>query len=1214
MEYFPLSRAQQRIYDLERFAGGAAGIAGSVLFEGALDEPAMQRALNLLTETNDALRLRITPQGVQNVTPYKLERFAVKTFENCQQFHDWAAQQALVPLDLHGTLYDFTIVEAGDCYGLFLCFHHIITDAWSAVHFVSLARQYYQDARATQRSSFLDSITKEQQYLNSEQHTRDRDFWLARFQDWPVPVFLAKQAISDMAAARLDMFLTLEEAKPLRDFAAAHGLSLFNLLSTAMAVYLYRLRGQREVCIGTTTLGRRSFAEKKTIGMFANTVPLAFVLDETVGFRSAMQAQKETLFSVIRHEGFGYPELCKALGGQARLYDVLVNYQNAAVAGMDETFAGTHWYFCGAQPETLQIQANDRDNTGGLSLMYDYQLAAFAQPQVQMLHERLMVLLHDAIANSEKPIGQLDILCESDKAAWQALNQSGHPVELKPVHCYFEAQAKAKPQATAVLFGEERLTYKELDGWASRIALYLQKRGAKPGDIVAVKLERCLELMPLLLGIMKAGCAYLPVLPAWPQARVDFVLKDAGARLLIDDPRALHDLPPGEFQSSTNPDLTAYVMYTSGSTGNPKGVRVGQGSLCNRLLWQQNAYPLAVGEILLQKTSIGFDVSAWELFWPFMFGCALLLPEPGAEREPRQLAALIAQHGIRTVHFVPSMLALFLDYMQASGVKLPSLEHVICSGEALTPVLNRRFYEVFAGQGARLINLYGPTECTVDVLRYDCKPDDEEIPIGKPVWNTQAYVLDQNGQLLPPGETGELCIAGVQLAQGYANPELDENRFVEHPMLGRLYKTGDMCSLNARGDILYHGREDGQVKINGQRVELGEIERCLEQVVARAAVLCDNEKLQAFVIAEKFDEQMALRYLRERLPGYMLPQRIVAVDEFPLNQNGKLDRAALAQLGDREQKSRDISETKLPATRLERQLMAAVHMQLGSTPGMDENPVRCGLSSLDMIGITTALEQQELRLRVADFYTAPNFAALAAMAQESAQQPPMILLPGREDISQVAAVGVPYGGGGFGAWADVARELPMPFYAVKTAHEDTNALLEELRQLPHARFVLMGSCVGSGLAAALAAALEKEGRLAGLCIVASVPPPMVRLYGKVYRPWRLRSGKGINRALRRLSARDLALGPREIVQLRADSAWFLRFLASARRVKLHAPVELIYGEHEPAALRKYAAPRWERLFGRPVAQHLVTGGKHDIVHTHPQEIARAVKETITGAG
>jgi len=1205
VEYLPLSRAQRRIYDLGRFVGGAAGIAGSVLFKGALDEVAMQRTLNHLIETNDALRLRITPQGAQYATPYTLERFAIKAFKDCQQFHDWAAQQALVPLDMHGKLFDVTLIVAGDYYGVFMRFHHTIADAWSAVHFVSLLHQFYHGAQAMQSPSFCDYITKEQQDLSGKQNERDRAFWLARFQDWPAPVFLAKQATSNMTAARLDIFLTAEEMKPLRDFATEHGLSLFGMLSTAMAVYLYRLRGQREICIGTTTLGRRSIAEKKTLGMFASTLPISFVLDESAGFLVAAQAQKETLFSAMRHEGFGYPELLRALGKTAHLYDVLVNYQNAAVVGMDETFAGTHWYFCGVQPETLQIQANDRDNTGGLSLMYDYQLAAFLQPEVQALHERLMTLLSDAVANPAKPIGQLDMLCESDKAAWQALNQSEHPVELRPVHCYFEAQVKDRPQAMAVLFGEERLTYRELDDWANRIALYLQQQGAKPGDVVAVKLDRCLELMPLLLGIMKAGCAYLPVLPAWPQARVDFVLRDACAKLFIDNPQVLHNLPFGEFQSSKDVNLTAYVMYTSGSTGNPKGVRVRQKSLCNRLLWQQDAYPLAEREILLQKTSIGFDVSAWELFWPFMQGCALLLPEPGAEREPKRLAALIAQHDIRTVHFVPSMLALFLDYLQASGMKLCSLEHVICSGEALTPMLNRRFYETFAGQGARLINLYGPTECTVDVLRYDCAPDNKEIPIGKPVWNTRAYVLDSNGCVLPPGETGELCIAGVQLAQGYADPSLNENRFVEHSALGRLYKTGDMAALRGDGQLIYHGREDGQVKINGQRVELGEIERCLEQIVARAAVLCENEKLQALVIAEEFDEQTALRYLQERLPGYMLPQRIVAVETFPLSPNGKLDRMALAEV--RRQSTADSNKAKQAETRLERQLMAAVHAQLGSTPGMEEAPARCGLSSLDMIGITTVLEQQGLVLRVADFYVAPSFTALVAMAQESVQQPPMVLLSDRKEASPVAAVGVPYGGGGFGAWAGVARELSMPFYAVRTAHEDPNTLLDELRKLPHEHFVLMGSCVGNGLATAVAAALEKEGRLAGVCVVASAPPPLVHLYGKFYRPWRLRGATSINRALRRLSERDLTLGSREIAQLRADSAWFLRFLASAHRMEMHAPVWLVYGEHEPAAMQKHAGPRWERLFGRPVARHVVAGGKHDIVHTHPREIANIVQ-------
>jgi len=1212
---YPLTKPQRRIFDLERFAAGAAGIACSILFAGTLDEAAMQRALGLIVETNDALRLRITPQARQSFAPCEPERYPVQAFAGPEEFHAWAAQKAPDVLDMHGKLYAFTIVSAGDCFGVFLRFHHIATDAWSAARFASLLHRYYHDPQPLEGPSYLGYIEKQEAYLQSGRYTRDRAFWLTKFPERPEPCLLAKRSSNAPAAARWDVFLAPERMRPLRDFAAAHQLSVFNLLMTAMAVYLYRLRGQARLCIGTTTLGRPDSVLKRTLGMFAGTLPLPLEIDPGAGFRQNALACKELLFPAVRHEGFGYADLLGALkerdGFEGRLYDVLINYQNAAVAGMDAAFEGTHWYFHGAQPEALQIQANDRDNTGGLFLSYDYQLAAFTPEEIQLLHERLMTLLLDAAAHPDRPVSRLELLSKRDKMAWEALNQSGHTVKLQPMHRFLERQTADYPKRVAIVCGKQRLTYGELNAWANRIAAWLRAKGVLPGQVVGLRLERCLELMPLIFGIMKAGCAYLPILPGWPEERARFILEDAIAALLIDekDLPALHGLSNDTIKSSVDPGLAAYVMYTSGSTGRPKGVRVGQAGLCNRLLWMEAAYPLAPGETLIQKTSYAFDVSAWELFWPFMQGRALLLPEPGAEKDPRRLAELIDIHKIRTIHFVPSMLSLFLDYLEASGRALPSLERVIVSGEALSPALNGRFYSIFEGTNTRLHNLYGPTECTVDVLYYDCAPGDAEIPIGRPVWNTGAWVLDQNGMPLPPGETGELCITGVQLAFGYANPALDENRFVAHPVLGRIYKTGDLCSLRADGQVLYHGRGDGQVKIRGQRVELAEIERLLERApgVARAAAHYDGARLQAFACGmEGFDEAAALLYLRERLPSYMLPERVLRLSEFPLNANGKLDRGRLAQLAGETQALPDApAAAQPPVTQQELQLIAAVRAHLdGGAVSMEDTPSRCGLSSLDIVGVTIELENQGMRLQVNDFYTAPDFRKLAELMTEDAERPLLVRLAGHgEQAGSAAFVGVPYGGGSFGAWADLARTLPAPFYAVQSAHVDPEALLRALETLPHERFVLMGSCVGSGLAIALARLLEEQGRLAGLCILASAPPLAVGLYGRWFNPWLLRGPAATNRALQKLSEKELRVGQREIAQLRADAAWFLRFLAGNPHAPLRAPVQLIYGADDPALRRANAQRRWERFLGRQVLVSVLPGAKHDIVHTHPNEIA-----------
>lgn len=1240
-DWFPLSKPQQRIYALERFAEGAAGISASALFHGKLDAAAMQRALHTVIKNNDALRLRLSGKDAQRgamqyiVPPDEAaqDSFPVCTFASQAELHAWAKVQALEPMDMTGALYRFTIITVGDCFGFFLRFHHLISDAWSATRFTSLVYQQYRGVASEEAPSYLRYLEKEARYQASERALRDREFWLDQFpKNAENTVFLARSAEGPLASKRLDITLSAADAQPIRQFAAEHSLSLFNVLLLAMAVYLYRIRGgNTDFYIGANTFGRdRSL--QRTLGMFVGIVPVPIRLHPERGFRENAVLLKGTLLSVLRHEAFSTPDILQALrerdGSSNRPYDVLINYQNAAVTDMDEAFAGTWWYPCGVQPEALQLHVSDRDNTGGLYFAYDYHTAQFSEEEMQLLHQRLLRILTDAVARPETPVSQLDLQCEADRSAWEGLNRSVHPLTLRPVHRFFEEQAVSHPARTAVIFGEKQLTYGELHDWVQRIACWLRSKNLKPGGVVALQTQRSLEMMPLILGILRLGCAYLPISPDWPDARIQFILKDAGAELLVCQPdlllqdvpcpvessEALYGLPQGACESCTDPNLPVYILYTSGSTGQPKGVRVGHGALCNRLLWQDTTYPLDADEILIQKTTYTFDVSAWELFWALMQGRTLLLPDPGVEREPRRLIQCIQKYGIRTIHFVPSMLALFLDELEQSHTPLPSLGRVIVSGEALSPALCARFYACFSGKGTTLHNLYGPTECAVDVLYYDCQPGDAEIPIGRPVWNTGAYVLDKNGALLPPGEIGELCITGVQLAHGYANPALDVGRFETHPQLGRMYRTGDQCSLRTDGQILYHGRADGQVKIRGQRVELGEVERGILQVpgIRNAAVIFDGERLRAFYCGQASAEAI-MQSLQKRLPAYMLPDALISLDALPLNANGKLDRKKLT---DMESKTARRSHNAVvpPATEIERQLIAAVlaYLPAGECVGIMDRPDRCGLSSLDIVRISLDLEAQGLKLEANDFYAAPDFRTLAAQAVAGKQLPLLYPMPyhSADTGEALACIGVPYGGGSFSAWSDVAQQLPLPFFAVQSAHEDPNALLHALRQLPFERFLLLGSCVGGGLALAVAQTLEAEGRLAGFCAAASVPPSMVRLYGSWLNPWQFCGPTATNRVLQRISKREIHLGKRDITRLRQDAAWFLHYLAKNDRTPLQVPACVIYGGNDSFLPQQQVRRRWERLLGRPIASHVIPDAKHDILHTHPQEVAHAIQQLI----
>jgi amino acid adenylation domain-containing protein len=505
-------------------------------------------------------------------------------------------------------------------------------------------------------------------------------------------------------------------------------------------------------------------------------------------------------------------------------------------------------------------------------------------------------------------------------AAWNATERT-YPSLL--LHEAFAAQAARIPDAPALRFRHETLTYGQLDARVERLARHLRAVGVAPGTLVAVCMERAFEMVVALHAILRAGAAYVPIDPEYPVERIAFMLADTNAPIILTQ-RWLRDrieghgsgmvivvddsaeLPVSDeaLPSASASDL-AYVIYTSGSTGQPKGAMISHRAIANRIFWMQEAFGLTPDDRVLQKTPFSFDVSVWEFFWPLLFGAQLVIAEPGGHRDTGYLARTIVEDGITTIHFVPSMLQLFLEDPRAGACT--SLRRVICSGEALPRALQDRFFNQL---DAELHNLYGPTEAAVDVTAWACDPASELafVPIGRPVANTQIHILDEGLQPVPVGSAGELCIGGVQVGEGYLRrPELTRERFVEDPLSGRagsrLYRTGDLARYLPSGDIEFLGRSDYQVKVRGFRVELGEIEAALEAIEGvRQTVVVARERsggdleLVAY-LSHASGEDLPIdelrRLLAARLPEYMVPTLFVPLDQFPLTSSGKVDRKLL---------------------------------------------------------------------------------------------------------------------------------------------------------------------------------------------------------------------------------------------------------------------------------------------------------------------------------
>ncbi|MDL4822134.1 non-ribosomal peptide synthetase [Actinomadura opuntiae] len=702
----------------------------------------------------------------------------------------------------------------------------------------------------------------------------------------------------------------------LRAVARRLGASPATVLHVAWARALAVMAGRDDVVFGTVLFGRldAGAGSERVPGPFINTLPVR-VRTGDVGVVEAVTAMRGQLAALLEHEHAALASAQRAAGivGDAPLFTSFLNYRHnpAPRSAPDGQTEGIRMLFS-RQRTNYPLQVAVDDTGEGIDIAVDAIAgidAAAVAVLVRTAAENLLAALEVALDGGVE--ARLDAVGVLDDAGLRQVvvewNDTAAEVPQATVPELFEVQAARTPDAVAVVFEGTETTYADLDARANRMARWLTERGAGPESVVGVRLERGADLVVALLGILKAGAAYLPIDPESPAARAEAMLADAGARQVVTAAAvreaALLDAGPVA-RPAPRPDHPAYVIFTSGSTGRPKGVLVPHAGIVNRLAWMQARFGLTAADRVLQKTPYGFDVSVWEFFWPLLQGAGLVVARPGGHRDPAYLADLIRAERVTTVHFVPSMLEAFLAHPGAAGCT--GLRRVICSGEALPAGTADRSLEVLPG--AALHNLYGPTEASVDVTAWECRAgQDGPVPIGAPVANTRAFVLDAALRPVPVGVAGELYLAGVQLARGYAGrPGLTAERFVAAPFAAgeRMYRTGDLARWRADGCLEYLGRTDDQLKIRGFRVEPGEVQAAVaaHEGVARAVVVARDDRLVAYVVPAGTGggdglAESVRALAAERLPEYMVPAALVVLDDLPVTANGKLDRAALPAPG-----------------------------------------------------------------------------------------------------------------------------------------------------------------------------------------------------------------------------------------------------------------------------------------------------------------------------
>ena len=980
-ERLPVSFSQERLWFIDQLEGSSAQyhIPEALRLRGDLDVNALRFALDEIIERHESLRTcfaQIDGEPMQVIRPHLtvevplIDLSAVDSHQQQEELKIALHNEWEEPFDLtRGPLLRAKLIKLSAQEHIFLrTFHHIVADGWSEEIFNREFAELYagflegrQPALPPLPLQYADYVLWQRSAAAEPRRSAALDYWAKQLLEAPdqldLPRDRPRPARQSFSGELLQLTFPEDQLSALQDLARSNGCTLYMALVAAFSVLLQRYSGQDDILIGTPVANRQDPRLEKVIGYFSSAIVMRMRLDPEQSFSDLLKQTRTTALDSYRHQDVPFEQLAREVSPQRGLnyppvFQVMFALQNApaslhALPGLQVEPVVDD------QPRIrldLELYAWQRENK--LELYWIYNRDLFDRWRVEQMAGDFGRLLDSVIVAPDVALHRLQIISSADRqrmlSEW---NQTGvdYPRE-SCVHHLFEQQAARTPLAIAAELAEQRVTYGELDRRANQLAHHLLKLGVGPDVRVGICMERSLELLAALLGVLKAGGAYVPLDPAYPQERLDYMLEDSGASLVLTQSTLVSNLASGHAkvlaldadwnriaqepqhrpQVEVNPENLAYIIYTSGSTGRPKGVAVEHRQVCNQLFWAGEALSLGAADCVLQKASFSFDASVLEIFLPLAYGSRIAIAAPGGERDADYLLQLAIEKSVSYVDLAPSLLDALLDHPQIQQWK--SLRIISSGAEALKPELANVFYEKLS---AELWNTYGPTETTVQSTYAKIVPQARIVPIGKPVANTSLYVLDSHLEPAPLGVAGELYIGGAGVTRGYWNRSgLTAEKFIADPFAtrpgARFYRTGDLVRWMADGNLEFLGRADHQVKIRGFRIELGEIESALRahDGIADAIVMVQErgsvKQLAAYVIAQQSgsgaDTELAevlQGYLRRSLPAYMVPSAISVLTSWPLTPSGKVDRRALPSL---DQKSQE----QLPPRTPEEEVLCAV--------------------------------------------------------------------------------------------------------------------------------------------------------------------------------------------------------------------------------------------------------------------------------------------------
>ncbi|KST70379.1 non-ribosomal peptide synthetase [Mastigocoleus testarum] len=1239
-EKLPLSFSQQRLWFLDRLNPGSPvyNMSGALQIRGILDLGILEKSLNEIIRRHEIWRTNFrflqgeATQVVRANRNLKLKLIKLQKLSSEEQQAEVIHQvnrEAQKPFDLErGSLLRATLWQLGeDNNVLLLNMHHIISDLWSMGILVQELTVLY-DAFSQKKPSplaelsiqYADYAYWQRQWLKSAAFSQELSYWTRKLSGnlpiLQIPTARPHPQLPTFRGARQSITLPKILTEKLKALSQKQGVTLFMVMLAAFKTLLYRYTQQSDLLVGTAISGRNQPEFEEMIGCFVNTLVIRTNLANNSTFLTFLQQVREVVLEAYAHQNFPFEKLVEELQperdlSQSPLYQVGFAFYNTPEPKLKLSDLNLQPIPIDNGTAKLDLMLSLREDEGELTGWLEYKTDLFDYATITRMLGHFQTLLTGIVDNPEQSLSELPLLttAEYQQLLWDWNNTQVDYPDHVCVHQIFEAQVEQTPNAIAVICEDKQLTYQELNAKANQLAHHLQKRGVTTGEIVGLCVETSLEAIVGILGIIKAGGAYVPLDPTYPIERLGFMVEDAKVSMLLTQKHLVCNLPDwirqnpsipnpqiinidSEWQtiakeSSNNlpvrvkPDDLVYAIYTSGSTGKPKGVPIQHRGLCNLAKAQIQAFGVDSCSRVLQFASLSFDASVSEIFISLLKGARLYLTKRDHLFPISNLIKFLREKAISIITLPPSVLAIL------PVVELPELQTIIVAGEACSSKIAKKWAD-----GRKFFNAYGPTEATVCATIAECNKITEKLPIGRPINNTQIYILDHYLQPVPIGVPGELYIGGVGIAQGYLNqPELTHNKFISHLFDGskgkhlstnnksflkssHLYKSGDLARYLPDGNIEFLGRIDNQVKIRGFRIEVGEIEAVLNQhseiqdsIITAWEYQTGEKILIANIIPKNFSENLSKElknYLRTYFPDYMIPNRFVILKAFPLTANGKVDRQALPIPEiDISKQSRDFIP---PRDTIEVKLNKIWEEVLNlKSISVTDNFFELGGHSLQAVRLMTLIESQfgqELPLSI--LFEAGTIEHLATIIRSKSGVNSWSPLVGikTSGTKQPFFCVHPIGGNVLG-YANLARYLApeQKFYALQApgiyenqkpfnSIQDLAAYYIKALQLvqPSGSYFIGGHSFGGLVAFEMAQQLQAQGDQVGLLAIIDTPAP---IHGETSQPiddaeWLLKRAK----VLERFFNKNLSVVYEELQKRKLDEQldYFLEKLRAANLI------------------------------------------------------------------